>query len=240
MPKPSKKKQSLAQMQAAANKFHESYIQSPKYLERLKKQKYSQPEKVVADRLASMKATRVIDNPYVATQYHGHKTPNDKFITYNTEQIEQSGFLRPTETLVHEYSHSAGGLEKGQDKNGNLNLNDADIRELVNRNKFSKITDEQLRKHPIEVQAHVWHEKKASENKASLDMFRYMLKKDGIYDAGRQDFDQNLLKRAKEKYKGEKSLFNFLFNNYSDKDIIWLMNNIAKVNANQSNNENLA
>lgn len=211
-----------------ARQFQEEYIKSPKYKERLKKQGYQNINQVVKDRLDNMKRTEVINNPFVDMMYH-YENPNDRYITYG---IGETFKYPPKQVLVHELSHSAGAMEINQDKtNKNLNLNYNEINQLTKRNTKKK-THDQLTKERQDGEISYdeyfdyKHEQKASENKAYLDELRFRLKQDNIYDAGKEDFNKDILNKAKNKYKSSETLKG-LFKNYSDEDLTWLMNNIA-------------
>jgi hypothetical protein len=65
------------------------------------------------------------------------------------------------------------------------------------------------------------HDKRASENKADIDAYRYMLKQK-VYDAGKETFTKEHLKNNSKNFSRER-----LQRNYSDKNLIWLMNNVA-------------
>ena len=57
------------------------------------------------------------------------------------------------------------------------------------------------------------HDRNAHEAKADIDLLRYRLKKDGIYDTGTSDFNNNLLQKAKKKYSKDKFI-NRSFKNF--------------------------
>lgn len=229
MAKKVKKAQSGKEVETVKN-FYEEYINSPKYKERLSKQGYINPNKVIKDRLTNLKATRAIFNPYVDPEYH-FEDNSDKYLTY----IERPNFPKHS-VLSHEYSHAVGALEANQDTNKNLNLNSKEIKELQKRNKAGTVDFwEMARNKKITHEEAMLksHDQKASENKAYIDALRFNLKKDKIYDTGTQEFNKTLLNKAKKLYKNDNVIVP-LFENFKDEDIIYLMNNIAMDTKNDS------
>lgn len=81
---------------------------------------------------------------------------------------------------------------------------------------------------------------KPGELKARLDAIRYLLKKEGIYDAGTENFDNSHLEKLK-KSKAITNDFNFkqlndqLNDKHKNTGLIWLLNNIAQVDNQNSN-----
>jgi len=197
------------------------YIQSPKYRERLKNSGYKDVDKEIQTRLSNVKNTGVSNlkkglwenlkefrlPPESGSQFNYKEVlidyPSD--LEYTNKTYPELTPPTRSEIVTHEIGHgetSYGGADK-------LRLNDYDKRNLEKRARnVGWIND---------------HDKEADENKSDINAFRYQLKKQGIYDAGKEEFTKEHLKKAKETFtKGR------LGRNYSDKSLIWLMNNIAQ------------
>lgn len=205
---------------AAQRKFYTDYINSPNYLARLKKQGYTNTSQVIRDRLKNAKTMQAAEFPSVETQYFRESN----FIPVNSAELKQEG-LPLDITLAHEFSHGIGALEPSAPENKNLGLNQNEVNQFVKRNKLSSITPKSG-DYPLQQELNIYHDKKASENKADIDSLRFKLKQDKIYDTGTQKFDKNYLKKAKQKYSKDETI-NRMFQNFSDDDLIYLMNNIA-------------
>lgn len=197
-------------------KFMQDYIQSPKYKERIEGGLYwDDTDKVISDRLNRIKSA---DIKFV------NKIPSNNDISINGDADHYNNSIsiskspvnaKPDEVLAHELSHLSGGLNPEWDVANyvpkNAKLSNRDAREIKKRaTKQNEYLGE------------------PGEIKARLDELRYMLKRDGIYDAGTQDFNQEHLDKAFKKYsKDNPDLFQGV---QSEEDLIWLMNNIASNN----------
>lgn len=182
--------------------FFKRYIGSPKYMDRLKKQGYSDPEGTKNARLKKVTNTE----GKWATREQAMDWPVGTTGEYN--QYTNSFAAMDEQSAAHEFGHAAAmdrGLPQWIDKGG---LNTKDMMDITirNRNPASK------------------HDKQSSEVKADLDMLRYMMRRDRLYDAATQDFTPDNLKKAKEVYRDKLGSLG----NIKDEDVIWLMNNIAK------------
>jgi hypothetical protein len=84
------------------------------------------------------------------------------------------------------------------------------------------------------------HDEDVEETRADLGGLRYFLNKAGIYDASKEDFTPEHLKKASEKLK-DNDLFNRLRTIYSnDEDFIWTMNKMASTNNLDSQTSNIS
>jgi hypothetical protein len=200
--------------------FTLKYISSPKYKERLSKWAYTDINNTIKDRTKDVQNTKVYyqnESPNVAQQLK-----NDlKGIPYSTmgstaffpgkiiidkKQVKELA-TTSDDVLAHEFAHKE--LMSGFAPYG---------KGLDTEDSYQILT------HMKPVGRYTEHDLIPSENKADLNAARYELYKQGV-DVFKKDFtkeDLNLLKTSK----------NFtvkrLFKNYEDKDIIWLMNNIAQ------------
>lgn len=210
--------------------FTLEYLNSPKYRERLKNSGYEDVDGEIKRRLAGTNpevfpykappAPNVIQSLLGKKQEEGERgsyySPFTKKIQldskYNidTHRDVYPNATQPTseEIETHERSHATTSLFP-EDR-----FNKTDIRRLTNYHKKDKNIPE--------------HDLIPGENKADLDAFRYLLKREGVYDAGKQDFTPEMFKRTKKSATKDR-----LQSVYSDEAIIYLMNNVAQ---NEDNN----
>lgn len=199
--------------------FYNQYGNSPNYTKRLVEQGYTNPQQVILDRIANIKPVITSVDNLIGSQYNA---PNYT-VFYNPKDAAEYGFPKQS-TLAHEYGHTFGASQGKYLTNPNLELNKNEMNAFSSRNKLriantAGMTEQQ--KLDLE------HDSRPSESKADLDALRFRLFKDKIYDTGTQEFNPELLKKAKELYKDD-NIVNRLFQNYSDDDLIYLMNHVAK------------
>ncbi|AGO49454.1 structural protein [Cellulophaga phage phi4:1] len=210
--------------------FMLDYIQSDKYSERLNNSQYENPIGEAAQRMSNLLKTTQIDQesqPGVGRQLINkitdtpYSTVGSKFdkesrsVIYDESQLaklEKIGPVSKEEVVAHELNHAMN-----YDLDSHTRLNKRDIEELTNRLKPS-VKDK--------------HSLKPEENQSDLQAFRFILNKEGIYDARKEDFGKKHLEKAKKSFSK-----NRLLKNYKEEDVIWLMNNIA--NNFNSENKNL-
>jgi hypothetical protein len=203
------------------------YINSPKYKERLRGSGYEDVNGEVKARAEDVKNTKIsYSRPTALEALKSFRLPvypsshfDDDIVNldYKSDlkyiKKEYPELPNPTknEILAHEIAH--GETEYGGREN---RMNDYDTRNLVGRSmKIPWVNS---------------HDKEADENKSDLNAFRYLLKQQGIYDAGKEDFTKEHLKKAKDTFtKGR------LKRNYSDKSLIWLMNHVAQTDTQNDN-----
>lgn len=201
--------------------FFEDYLRSPNYRKRLVEQGYMNPQGIIDARLTNLSNTNIVPSNADTSFY------KDRRIGYSP-QDEKEGFLKNS-ILAHEYSHSAGSSMFNTQQNPYLELNPRETQQIESRNKLNKNTDR-----PPNMSLLNWmHDKQASESKADLDTLRYRLKKDKVFDTGTQEFDKGTLQKARQLYKDDKNV-NRLLGNFSDDDLIYLMNNIATTSPEES------
>ncbi len=224
--------------------FMESYLQSPIYKDRLKKQGYSDPDKIVDFRLSRLKDVSIYnqssDDSFLQESYrklrgyddgnlygsHYNSATNKLVLNNDKDQKTaktnkfNNGRVRPDITEAHELSHAS---VSGADMNYN------DSHQLYDRLKDFQVNEDfrQIDKDDIEKNnfEQIHHDAKPTENKADIDAMRYMMYKNGTYDTRKDGkFTKDHLKKL---YKTNNYIKNRLQNNYNDEDLIWLMNNIA-------------
>lgn len=197
--------------------FYNEYLNSPNYKQRLIKQEYLDPDRTIKDRLQMLNSAKV-------TTGNNGSNHNRKNNTIEIDNTDLKKWSIDKETLMaHEFSHPAGAEEYSP--NYFLNLNASDKVAINTRNKLYE------NRFDYKVGSDEYHDAKASEFKADLDALRYNLKKDKIFDTGKQQFNKGYLKMAKEQYKNNGEVQRLLKNVKSDEDLIWLMNNIAMNNS---------
>jgi hypothetical protein len=207
--------------------FYNQYLNSDNYQKRLVEQGHTNPNQVVLDRLANLKYTGYLEDDFLGSAYQ----PGNYTVVVNPKQSIEDQM--PVRTVAsHEYSHVVGASQDKYMSNPNLELNPNEMNAFSTRNKLrfantTGMTEQQ--------KLDVIHDSRPSESKADLDALRFRLFEDKLYDTGTQEFSPELLKQAKDKYKSD-AMINRLFQNYDDKDLIYLMNHIAK---NKTNNNRL-
>jgi hypothetical protein len=203
------------------------YINSPKYRERLKGSGYEDVNGEIKARAEDVKNTKIsYSRPTALEALKSFRLPvypsshfDDDIV--NLDYKSDLKYLKkaypelpmPTknEILAHEMSHAE--TEYGGRDN---RMNDYDTRNLKGRGMNIPWVNS--------------HDKEPDENKSDLNAFRYLLKQQGIYDAGKEDFTKEHLKKAKNTFtKGR------LKRNYSDKSLIWLMNHVAQTDKQNDN-----
>jgi hypothetical protein len=214
--------------------FMSNYINSPKFKERLTSSNYNDVEGQVTKRSNNIDNTnyieqnrelsfletlnkRAYDQPY-STQGSKYDERLNTII-YDDPQALEYG-IDKNSIIAHEYGHAAldtipkvGDVPSSPDER--FLLNDYDTNELTSR----------LRKYKGQTK----HDLKATENKSDLDAFRFELFQQGVYDAGKEDITKDLLKKGKDSFIRKR-----LLKNYKEKDLIWLMNNIASIDNSRS------
>lgn len=198
-------KEQIMKAYTESKDFFNNYLESPKYLERLNLQEYSNPETVINERRKRLNSGKIRISEGEGSGY------KDRIITVDPGEMATYGFT-PEETVSHEVSHQVGAIKTGGTDYQYEALRPNEVEFINERNMSYPAWPE--------------HDARAWEAKADVDTFRFMLKKDNIYDTGTQDFTPEHLKKAKEKYRSNRNL-NRLFNNFSDKDLIDVMNKIA-------------
>jgi len=201
-------------------KFYKDYLNSPNYKKRLTKQGYKNVDQVIKDRQNNLNSTSVINVLGIGNKY----IPKNKAVNIDDEELKKYGNTTES-TLTHEYSHVIGSMLANMPgiKNTNLALNKNEVSFINSKNKYRNIDTNAM---PIEEQGVIDHDSTPFEAKADIDTLRYYLKKDNIYDTGTQEFNQEILNKAKSKYKDNKNI-NRSFKGFSDKDLIDIMNNVA-------------
>jgi len=225
-----------------SREFTEEYINSPKYKEKLKRSGYPMPDEVIKYRSERVEDSNVVeqDGPpglmkqifnkitstpysYTGSQYHPKE---NTLVIDQKEDRKRKVFLSKEGTKAHEYAHS---------ELSGVGLNKKDFDSLFDRQKvYNDPDDVTLPSELPKIKQRVMknpasHNLKPEENKADLNALRFLLNEEGIYDARKEEFTKQHLKKLKSNFIKDR-----LLRNYSEKDLIWLMNNIA-LNDNKEN-----
>lgn len=205
--------------------FFNHYMTSPLYTQRLISQGYDKPSDAISLRLANIGVTTAKKDWREETMY---SVPRQG-IYINPMSFGENPDLNLRSTVAHEYSHAGGALLPGRHPKvpSIMAMNSKEADGIYSRNKYSKLSKDDLQKLSPEKLNDLSHDLRPSETKADLDAIRYMLYTDGIYDTGTQKFNKDVLKKARAKYSNDK-MMKRLSDSFSDDDIIWMMNNIAK------------
>lgn len=215
----------IAQMggRVTPQSFTQNYIQSGNYIQRLENSGYNNPENVIKQRLANVNTTNTIyqdgkpnileqvynkitDTPYSTQGSKYDPNTNTIIIDSQTDESKSNGNTNKNAVKAHEFGHSE--LSK-------IPLNRFDSEQLVDR---LKTTVKNI------------HDLSPEENKSDLNTYRYLLQQEGIYDAGKDVFKKEHLNNSKKSFYKDR-----LLKNYSENDLIWLMNNVAQQNSLSAN-----
>lgn len=233
-------------LEETPKEFTLNYINSPKYKERLTKQGYKNIESEILERAKRVESTKmynqsgvpsipqqvykdIIGEPYSTIGSIYNTESNNLIIDDLTDKQNlkyvddelQGSKLPKNSVIAHELGHAELNLGANENR-----LNNKDYQELLKRQKNYKDLD---RKIISRSEKDLSHDMKPTENKADLNALRYELKKSNIYDAGKENFKKEHLKKLKDSFIKRR-----LLKNYKEEDLIWLMNNIA--NQEQPNN----
>jgi hypothetical protein len=201
----------------------EDYIQSPKYKQRLKQSGYKDVDNEVSERLSNVKDITIHQKRPgfldALKEFRGVPEAGSHFIDgkvnmdYETDVPKMTKhygeeFATPSKKSVEVHEIAHGEVYVPGEQADVSRLNDYDLRNLKGRSGNNpQVSD---------------HDRNPRENKADLNSYRYLLKKQGIYDAGKEDFNAEHLKKSKKTFSKDR-----LMKNYSDKNLIWLMNHVA-------------
>jgi hypothetical protein len=223
-------------------KFTEEYINSHLYREKLKKSGYKNINEAVKNRSSRVSSASVYDQnstPNILEQFLNNVTDkpystsgsqydpeNNSIVLDGTTDTKNKFKLSREGTLAHELAHA---------ETSQFGLNNRDIKELFDRQKTyndpeditSQKDKDRIRRNDLDK---INHDLRPDENKADLNGFRFILNQEGIYDARKEQFTKEHLNKSKNN-----SIKNRLLKNYSEKDLIWLMNNVAQSNKDNNN-----
>lgn len=233
---PDKSKQRLDKIMNASKQWMQSYINSPKYKERLSNF-YKYPDYIQRQRSNQLNNTQFQEVAGNTLQYDSDKN----LLRISPAEINSAN-LNPSEVITHELGH----VTNANGSNAALRLSPLEESYIFNRNntdpqsrsdvmgaadrKFQTIS-EYLGNGPT-------HNLAPSENKSDIDAFRYLLNEQGLYDARTQDITPEILNKAKKNKAVQKSFSSQrLFQNFQDNQLLDIMNKVAY---NQNADQNYA
>nr|DAI89616.1 MAG TPA: Morphogenesis protein 1 wall, phi29, hydrolase, infection [Caudoviricetes sp.] len=205
--------------------FSLDYINSSNYKQRLKNSGYKNINEEIGIRRQNVEDVNInnerpftimsklgfSNRPPAGSHFNGEDINLD--FEYDKEKMAElyPKFIPPSknETLAHELTHAQ--LFDQDNPIVKNRLNSYDLNQLTRRlkdNKSDKNTS---------------HDILPDENKADLDAYRYILKRDGVYDTNTEEFTKEHLKLPTKSFTKQR-----LLKNYKEDDLIWLMNNIAQ------------
>jgi hypothetical protein len=196
--------------------YYMTYLFSKTYRDRLKSFGYTCIDTVIMERTVSLVSVVYGESDSTDSQYKDTKHT----INISWKQLLGSSIAYET-CVAHEYSHACGSLASNNTENKWLPLNQYEEFQLRMRNKLTFID---TTKPYLDLLA-IYHDRRPCESKADLDAFRYKLFRDGMYDVTTDTFTQKILRQSHQLYKKD-FIIARLFHNFSDEDIIYLMNNI--------------
>ncbi len=209
------------------DRFAKEYVMSPQYETMLTKMGYS-PEEIKKRKESVTQFNTDNDIIYSSDE---NSFVQDGRVTIGTDKGDWPSWA---DIISHEYGH----IEVDDTSSP---LKDREWEELIYRNKSFSPTEtpyESLKKslmgdNVLGLDENTLHDLHPQENRSDLFQLRYQLDKKKIYNPTKDGlFKKEHLEKLKE--SGE---WNRLFRQYSDEDVIWLMNNIASNNTNESNNK---
>lgn len=239
--------------------WQQSYTASPKYNERLANF-YKYPDYVQRQRSQQINQTSF--NPIPANDIRGNALgyyPSDNTISVYPKGVQEVLNNYPNTTnkdLVRQQvvAHELGHSSNASNKNRALRLSPQEERYIFNMNKNVKpivrdlalqhaedVSPANMNKDPLKNEVDTisnflgsgpTHDLSPGETKSDLDAARFLLNKKGIYDARTQDFNADVLKKARMNKDIQQSpIFQRLQQNYDDKGIIDLLNKVAVNNS---------
>jgi len=202
------------------------YVSSPKYRERITNAGYDNPDKQINKRLQNLENVNIAENPNIqGSQYNPNENTIETNYPADLEYYNIHKNLYPTRpelssVIAHELAHA----ETNRSHSATSLLNKHDREQLKNR--LVPDADEDLQ---VYIDNYLRQDKShhniiPEENKADINAYRYDLRNQ--YDAGTQDFTKEHLDKSPSSFAKER-----LLKNYSDEDLIWLMNNVAQNNS---------
>lgn len=210
-------------------RWMEQYISSPKYLERLRNF-YKDAEGVRRTRFQQLSKAFIDDN----TKLPGEYDPVTNTGSINTPESMRYG-LRRDESVIHELSH----VTNANPFNAYLRMNYPEEFYMADKDvvyKRGNGIDEKKKKalgskrslSSVILDDESMHDFAPNELKSDIDSFRYLLEKEGLYKAGTENMNRDILKKAKNNFNLNSShLFKRLQQHYEDDDLIDIMNKVA-------------
>ena len=183
--------------------WYDKYTNSPGYKENLIKSGYEDPQAIIDRRLANISNTKFKHDENRLGSYYNNKS-NKILYSPIKDQMNFPGD-GPDAILAHEVGHSSIDIGDGFFQGFKPNYNKYDYEQLKDRNKNPKIS------------------RGPHENYADQKALQYEAEKQGLYKAGYDEFTKEILDKLEYSDLKERAL-----RNYSEEDLIWLLNNVAQ------------
>ena len=215
-------------------KWFKNYLQSPKYVERLKKEfpNYTNEQigEEIKTRLENVMQTRVGFLPrssdistgvggtqgvYNADEYPGAIMLRPEYSASTSDILFKPGnYLSGYDTIpLHEWSHAA-------DDGGNR------IPQSTTDFMLSR-----MKENSLDIPKDQYYYTRPTEYLGRMQPLRYLMEQEGLYDAGMEDFTIEDLEKARKnkRIKNNVHFENLMDNVKSDEEFIELMNNVAAI-----------
>jgi hypothetical protein len=223
---PDKDKQRMEKIVNASKQWMQSYIQSPKYKERLANF-YKYPDYIQRQRSNQVENTGFKEVDGNTLQYDS----DQNLIRISPAEINSSK-LNPSEVITHELGHATNA----SGTNPALRLSPLEENYIFNRNNIdpqlrtdlTSAADRRFQTVSEYLGSGPNHNFAPSENKSDIDAFRFLLDQQGLYDARTQDITPEILQKAKQNKAVQKSFSSQrLFQNFQDNQLLDIMNKVA-------------
>ena len=215
-------------------KWFKNYLQSPKYVERLKKEfpDYTNEQigEEIKTRLENVMQTRVgflprssdistgvggVQGVYNADEYPGAIMLRPEYSASTSDVLFEPGnYLSGYDTIpLHEWSHAA-------DDGGNR------IPQSTTDFMLSR-----MKENSLDIPKDQYYYTRPTEYLGRMQPLRYLMEQEGLYDAGMEDFTIEDLEKARKnkRIKNNVHFENLMDNVNSDEEFIELMNSVAAI-----------
>lgn len=200
---PKNRKQAGGEYFNQVKDWYNKYTNSPGYKENLIKSGYEDPQAIIDRRLSNISNTKFKHDENRLGSYYNNRA-NKIHYSPIKDQMSFPGD-GPDDILAHEVGHSSIDIGDGFLQGFKPNYNEYDYEQLKKRNKNPKIS------------------RGPHENYADQKAIQYEAEKQGLYKAGYDEFTKEILDKLEYSDLKERAL-----RNYSEDDLIWLLNNIAQ------------
>ena len=226
-------------------KWFKNYLQSPKYVERLKKEfpDYTNEQigEEIKTRLENVMQTRVgflprssdistgvggVQGVYNADEYPGAIMLRPEYSASTSDVLFEPGnYLSGYDTIpLHEWSHAA-------DDGGNR------IPQSTTDFMLSR-----MKENSLDIPKDQYYYTRPTEYLGRMQPLRYLMEQEGLYDAGMEDFTIEDLEKARKnkRIKNNVHFENLMDNVNSDEEFIELMNSVAAIDTIEEDNTMMA
>lgn len=230
-------------------KYMKEYIASPKFKDRLKKQLNT--EKKIGGNYTD------ILNVFAGKKITSQKELNDRVNSIIEKSKKQSEILKNKNINVGDFAIGPNVGAEYQKDTGKININENALKDVPTipiheishavsdgKDPYSYSFKEKFLDKILQPTHKLGdpYVQTPTEIKARLDAIRFLAKKKGIYDAGKQDITKEVFKKliSDKEIKNDKNFKEIngqLKENYKENGMIWLLNNIAKNKTTENTNQ---